>query len=48
MYYLNGSVFLGKFDSGMAIEKGHYIMADGSFYHGKMSNNKANDTNGYF
>lgn len=48
MYYRNGSVFIGHFFSGVADGPGHYVAYDGSFYHGKMKNNKAYDDNGFY
>lgn len=48
MYYRNGNVFIGEYIGGIANGNGHFIKKDGSYYHGKMENNKANDENGKF
>ena len=48
MYYKNGSVFVGYFEAGIANGDGHFVKSDGTFYHGKMENNLANDINGYY
>ena len=48
MYYPSGAVFVGKFVNGVAEGEAHYILANGSFYTGKMKENKAEDENGYF
>lgn len=48
MYQKNGSVFVGSFKEGVADGVGYYVRTDGSYYQGKMRNNKANDDNGYF
>lgn len=43
MYHKNGSVFVGSFNGGIADGIGHYVRTDGSYYTGKMRNNKAYD-----
>ena len=48
MYQKSGPVFVGSFNAGVAEGLGHYVRTDGSYYQGKMRNNKANDDNGYF
>ena len=48
MYYPSGAVFIGEFANGVASGPAHYILPNGSFYRGQMSNNTANDEKGYF
>lgn len=48
MYYKDGSVFVGYFERGVAAGDGHYVRPDGTFYHGQMRKNKANDEKGRF
>lgn len=48
MYYPNGSVFVGSFQDGLANGEGHYVFFDGSYYMGKMKDNKADDSSGIF
>lgn len=48
MYNKNGSVFVGEFFNGVADGQGHFVMSDGSYYEGRIRNNLANDTNGFF
>ena len=48
MYRNNGSLFIGRFDGGVAEGDGYYIKPDGSYYKGNMKNNQANDENGFF
>lgn len=43
MYHKNGSVFIGEFYQGIADGLGHYVKTDGSYYHGRLKNNMAND-----
>lgn len=43
MYHKNGSLFIGKFEGGVANGFGHFIKPDGSHYVGNLTNNKAND-----
>ena len=48
MYHKNGSLFIGKFFEGAAYGPGFYVKPDGSYYEGKMVENKAQDENGHF
>jgi hypothetical protein len=43
MYHKNGAVFVGEFVGGVANGQGHFVKNDGSYYHGRMKNNMAND-----
>jgi hypothetical protein len=48
MYHQSGSVFIGEFRAGVANGRGHFVAKDGSYYHGNLRNNMANDTNGHY
>ena len=48
MIYNNGSVFIGEFIDGKANGPGHYILPDGSYYHGTMVNNVAECSSAVF
>lgn len=48
MYHKNGSVFLGKFEHGVANGPGFFVLKDGSFYRGLLANNKTSDDCGFF
>ena len=41
MFKKNGTVFVGLFDDGIANGIGHFVLHDGSYYHGNFSNNQA-------
>lgn len=34
--------------AGVANGEGHFVKPDGSYYHGRMKNNMANDANGHY
>ena len=34
MIYESGEVFVGEFSDGKANGKGHFVLKDGSYYHG--------------
>lgn len=48
MYKSDGSLYIGYFRKGKAEGRGVLIFANGSFYQGDFSNNKANSYQGYY
>ena len=48
MSYLNGSLYIGQFFNGVATGQAFYFDPQGSYYKGKMSENKANDENAIY
>ncbi len=48
MYKPDGSLFVGRFTKGKAEGQGLYILANGDYFQGILTDNKADCTNGKF